>query len=66
MDRVLGIVYRTLASLQVRKAGRTHRVASTSAVTLIQHFASALNLNIHLHMLLISTLPFLAAVNSTG
>jgi ribosomal protein S27E len=53
MGRVLGIVYRTLATHQIRKAGHTHRSASTGAVTLIQRFGSALNLNIHFHMLLL-------------
>jgi hypothetical protein len=45
IGRVLGIVYRTLATHQIRKAGYTHRSASTGAVTLIQRFGSALNLN---------------------
>jgi ribosomal protein S27E len=53
MGRVMGIVYRTLATHQIRKAGHTHRSASTGAVTLIQRFGSALNLNIHFHMLLL-------------
>jgi hypothetical protein len=35
----------------VRKAGHTHQAARTGAVTLIQRFGGALNLNIHLHML---------------
>ena len=34
-----------------KKAGRTHKTAHTGAVTLIQRFGSALNLNIHFHML---------------
>jgi len=45
MGRVLGIVYRTLAMHQIRKAGHTHESARTGAVTLIQRFGSALNLN---------------------
>jgi len=53
MGRVLGIVYRTLATHQIRKAGHTHESACTGAVTLIQRFGSALNLNIHFHMLLL-------------
>jgi len=40
-----GIVYRTLATHQIRKAGQTHESARTGAVTLIQRFGSALNLN---------------------
>jgi hypothetical protein len=51
MGRVLGIVYRVIATDLVRKAGYTHDTARTGAVTLIQRFGSALNLNIHFHML---------------
>ena len=51
MGRVLGIVYRVIATYLVKKAGRTHKTAHTGAVTLIQRFGSALNLNIHFHML---------------
>ena len=46
MGRVLAIVYRTLATHQLHKAGYTRRTASTGVVTLIQRFGSALNLNI--------------------
>ena len=53
MGRVLGIVYRTLATHQIRKSGHTHRGACTGEVTLIQRFGSALNLNINFHMLLL-------------
>lgn len=35
----------------VKKAGHSHKTARTGAVTLIQRFGSALNLNIHFHML---------------
>ena len=51
MGRVLGIVYRTLATHLIRKAGYKRTTAQTGAVTLIQRFGSALNLNIHFHML---------------
>jgi hypothetical protein len=51
MGRVLGIVYRVIATDLVKKAGYTHHTARTGAVTLIQRFGSALNLNIHFHML---------------
>ncbi len=51
MGRVLGIVYRVIATHLIRKSGYTHRTARTGAVTLIQRFGSALNLNIHFHML---------------
>jgi len=45
MGKVLGIVYRTLATHIIHKAGFTKSSAHTGAVTLIQRFGSALNLN---------------------
>ena len=51
MGRVLAIVYRAMANALVRKAGLTRATGQTGAVTLIQRFGSALNLNIHFHML---------------
>ena len=51
MGRALGIVYRTIASWLIRQGGFTHSSARTGAVTFIQRFGSALNLNIHFHML---------------
>ena len=51
MSKVLGIVYRCIATYLIRKAGFTRSTAQTGAVTLIQRFGSALNLNIHFHML---------------
>ena len=44
MGRVLGIVYRVIATHLIKKSGHTHRTAQTDAVTLIQLFGSALNL----------------------
>ncbi|MCP4494354.1 MAG: IS91 family transposase, partial [Gammaproteobacteria bacterium] len=35
----------------IKKAGQTQKTAKTGAVTLIQRFGSALNLNVHFHML---------------
>jgi len=46
MGKVLGIVYRTIATHLIRKAGYTKASAQAGAVTLIQRFGSALNLNI--------------------
>ena len=51
MGRVLGIVYRCIATHLIRKAGSSRKAAQTGAVTLIQRLGSALNLNIHFHML---------------
>ncbi len=51
LAKVLGIVYRVLATHLIRKAGYTATSARTGAVTLIQRFGGALNLNVHFHML---------------
>lgn len=51
MGKVLGIVTRAISTHLTRQAGFTKREAPTGAVTLIQRFGSALNLNIHFHML---------------
>jgi hypothetical protein len=48
MGKALGIVYRTIATHLTRKAGYTKTTAHAGAVTLIQRFGGALNLNIHL------------------
>jgi hypothetical protein len=42
MGKVLGIVYRTLATHITKKAGYNKQTAQTRAVTLIQRFGSAL------------------------
>ena len=51
MGRILGIVYRAIETHFVQQAGCIRAEAKTGAVTLIQRFGSALNLNIHFHML---------------
>ena len=51
MGQVLGIVTRAIARHLVKAAGYHHTTAQTGAVTLIQRFGSALNLNIHFHVL---------------
>jgi len=51
MGKVLGIVYRAIATHLIRNAGYTKATARTGAVTLIQCFGGALNLNIHYHLL---------------
>ena len=48
MGQVLGIVYRCIATHLIKKAGFSCTAARTGAVTLIQRFGSALNLNLHL------------------
>ncbi len=49
--QVLGIVNRVITTHLVKKAGYSKKTARTGAVALIQRFGSALNLNIHFHML---------------
>ena len=51
MSKALGIVYRAIASHLFKNAGKTQKTAQTGSVTLIQRFGSALNLNVHFHML---------------
>jgi hypothetical protein len=51
MGQVLGIVYRSIATHLIKQAGFTCKMAQTGAVTLFQRFGSALNLNVHFHML---------------
>jgi hypothetical protein len=51
MGKVLGIVYRAISTHLIHKAGYQLKDGATGAVTLIQRFGSALNLNIHFHLL---------------
>ena len=54
LTRVLGIVTRALSSAVVRRAGlRPGRGARTGIVTFIQRYGSALNLNVHFHILVL-------------
>ena len=48
MGKVLRIVYRTISTPLIHKAGYSLEDGATGAVTLIQRFASALNVNIHI------------------
>ena len=45
MSKVLGIVYRSIATHLAHKAGFTVTTAKSGAVTLIQRFGGALNLS---------------------
>ncbi len=52
MSRVLTIVHRVISTFLIRWAGMTVKSGTQSgAVTSIQRFGSALNLNLHFHML---------------
>ena len=53
LTRVLGIVYLAISRFILRKAKLTRAEGDTGAVTLIQRFGSALNLNVHLHILVL-------------
>jgi len=46
LSEVLGIVQRAICSFLIKRSGETHKTSCTGAVTLIQRFGSALNLNI--------------------
>lgn len=51
MSGVLRLVYRFLSSWVIKQAGLMRKAGQTGAVTLIQRFGSALNLNLHYHLL---------------
>ncbi|TCO77314.1 transposase-like zinc-binding protein [Chromatocurvus halotolerans] len=51
MGKVLGVVYRAISTHLIHKVGLPLVDGATGAVTLIQRFGSALNLNIHFHIL---------------
>ena len=50
---VLRIIHRVIAGYLLKQAGLNRTTADTGAVTLIQRFGSAANLNIHLHCLVL-------------
>lgn len=51
LSKVLQIVHRAISTDIVHRSGYLKKQAKTGAVTHIQRFGSALNLNVHLHML---------------
>ena len=53
LSPVLQVIHRALSTFVITHAGLTRKQAQTGAVTLIQRFGSAANLNIHLHGLLL-------------
>jgi hypothetical protein len=54
MGKVLGIVNCVISTYLINKVGFTVSQAHTGAMTLIQRFGSALNLNLHFHVLFIA------------
>jgi hypothetical protein len=65
MGKVLRIIYRIISTYLIKKAGHNKKTARTGAVTLIQRFGGALNLNIHFHMLFLDGV-YVDDVNSEG
>ena len=61
-SKIMGIIYHALATHLIRKAGYTKTEAHTGAVTLIQRFDSALNLNILFQLLLVDDV-YIGGVN---
>ncbi|MCP5082888.1 MAG: IS91 family transposase, partial [Alphaproteobacteria bacterium] len=53
LSPVLQVVKRALSWFLIKQAGLQRPQAATGAVTLIQRFGSAANLNIHLHCLVL-------------
>jgi hypothetical protein len=50
MARALEIIYRSLATHLIKKAGFSRKAAQIRAVTLIPRFGSALNPSVYCHM----------------
>jgi len=53
LSALLQIIHRVIATFLIKQSGRKRAQAHTGAVTLIQRFGSAANLNIHLHCLVL-------------
>lgn len=51
LSKVMQIIHRKISTDIIHRAGYLKKQAKTGAVTYIQRFGSALNLNIHFHML---------------
>jgi hypothetical protein len=50
---VLQVIHRAISTFLIKQAGLKLIEAQTDAITLIQRFGSAANLNIHLHCLVL-------------
>src|SRR3954466_14677628 len=53
LSALLQIIHRVIATFLIKQSGRKRSQAHSGAVTLIQRFGSAANLNIHLHCLVL-------------
>ena len=63
---ILQVIHRALSTFVIHQAGLTHAQAQTGAVTLIQRFGSAANLNIHLHCLMLDTVYRLTLLSASS
>ena len=63
---VLQIIHRAIATFLFKQTGQKRDQAATGAVTLIQRFGSAANLNIHLHALVLDGVYRHGNVNTAG
>jgi hypothetical protein len=52
-QKTIQVIHRVIATFLIKQAGLKRTEANTGAVTLIQRFGSAANLNIHLHSLVL-------------
>src|SRR3990167_4497084 len=66
LSKALEVVARAIGTYLVKKTGFTHATAKTGAVTFIQRFGSALNLNIHFHMLFLDGVYEVDSACGTG
>ena len=65
---ILQIIHRAIATFLIDQTGIKRDQAATGAVTLIQRFGSAANLNVHLHALVLDGVygnPYPAATSGT-
>ena len=51
LTSILHVIHRAISTFLIKQAGLKRTEAQTGAITLLQHFGSAANLNIHLHCL---------------
>ena len=53
LTSILQVIHRAISTFLIKQAGLKRSEAQTCAITLIQRFGSAANLNIHLHCLVL-------------
>ena len=50
---ILQVIHRAISTFLIKQAGLKRSEAKTGAITLVQHFGSTANLNMHLHCLVL-------------